>query len=452
MKLPKYRKLADQLERAIVEGRLLPGARLPSVRELMHGHQISLATATSALRLLEEKGLIEARAKSGYFVKLHRPAQPQEPSTAPSVDGQVRYWIPAEDLFPQDRLKKLTASLVRRYPHLLVRPIRQCNHPALVAELVKRSAESGCILREEEILITQGPEEALSLALRSLLRPGDSILVQTPMTPWLRASLAVNRLQPLLFESGAQLLDDLRRLLSRMEVKPRVALVNASFHCPTGYLMPLQEKREFLRLAEHHGLVVIEDDLFGDLSFEGPRPLPIKSYDLSGRVIYMNACCRSLAPGLELAWLAVSNPRLRHRLESLKLGSSSAVSELMQRVLAEFLNHGSHLPHLRKLRGKLKERSLVFFDTLAPALGPAATLSVPDGAYTCYLPLPKPIDEAERKIWLERWPALFEQLRPVVAFSHGGLCFNTSHALSDSDRNGLRELGLTLRGFLEQVA
>jgi len=454
MKLPKYKKLAGELETAIQEGLLLPGARLPSVRELMTQHGLSLATVTSALRLLEEKGLIEARAKSGYFVKVRR-FDPGLPATdcESGPPSNVQYWLPAEDLYPEERFKKLMASVIRRHPYLAVRPLRESNHPKLVRELVKRSAESGCFLREREILVTQGAAEAISLALRAVVRMGDRVAVQAPMTPWLSRLMQSLGVTPILldFTVSDGLVGALKKELAESDSPPKVLLVNPNFHCPTGGVLSLRDKRELLRIAEAHDLVVVEDDIFGDLQYEGSRPLPMKSFDSSGRVIYINSTCRSLAPGLQIGWMAVAEP-WRERIETLKISSSSAVGELMQLVLAEFLAAGSHLPHLRKLRAKLKARAESYFEILAPALGDLVTMPELSGAYSYYLPLSVPPGDQQVRAWSERWPNLFDSHKPIIAFAPQGLCLNTSHALRDEDREALKALCSSIKSHLEQAA
>jgi DNA-binding transcriptional MocR family regulator len=451
----KYQILAEELAQAIEDGKLLPGARLPSVRELMQQNQLSLATVTTALRALEQQGLIEPRHKAGYFVK---PITRREKSRVEVQEGianlsAVTRWGPAEDLFPEQRWQSLFGSVIRRYPHLPTRYPQGYCHPRLRTELARRSAENGCFLKEDELIVTQGATEALFLALRATAEPGDRVLVQAPVSLLFSRMLEVLSLVPVLIYSTvnqAGFIGELQTILEA-ENPPKVFLLVANYHFPTGALMPLMTKRNVLRLSEKHDLTIIEDDVYGDLQHDGSRPLTLKSFDLKGNVIYVNSCSKSMAPGLRIGWLAAG--RWRERIEYLRSTSASNANELSQLVLAEFLAQGSHVPHLRKLRQHLKTRTADYLSIMRPALGKVIELEDMTGGFSYWLPLPQGVSSEEIRTQIaERWPLLNSLDTPQIGVLTNGLCINTSIPLTDNLRQSLAAFCVYLRGIYQQAA
>jgi DNA-binding transcriptional MocR family regulator len=171
----------------------------------MQQHQLSLATVTNALHTLERQGLVEPRDKSGYFVK----AATQDESL--QADGAVvpaaemllsaRNWGPAQDLFPEQRWQSLLARVIRRHPFLSTRYSQGFGHPLLRAELARRSAENGCFLKEDELIVTQGATEALLLALRATTETGARVLVQAPVGVLFGRLLETLSLEPVTIHS-----------------------------------------------------------------------------------------------------------------------------------------------------------------------------------------------------------------------------------------------------------
>lgn len=449
----KYQILADELADAILSKKLAANARLPSVRELMQQHQLSLATVTNALHTLEEKGLVEPRGKAGYFVK--PPAKKETAATAPhtqadlqNMSANVLKWGPAEDLFPERRWQSLLGSVIRRHPFLSTRHAQAYGHPRLRAELAKRSAENGCFLKEDELIVTQGATEALLLALRATSEAGSKVLVQAPVSVLYSRLLETFTLTPVTVHSSVDAPEFLAEVQAILEGEdpPKVFLLVANYHFPTGALMPLPVKRNLLRLAEKHGVTIIEDDVYGDLQHDGARPLTLKSFDLKGKVIYVNSCSKTLAPGLRIGWLAAGS--WRERIEYLKSASASSVNELSQLVLAEFLAQGSHVPHLRKYRQQLKSRSGEYLSILRLVLGNTVKLADMPGGYSYWLPLPGKISTEEIQTQIRaNWPLLDEADTPQIALVSNGVCVNTSIPLTDPLRQSLTAFCFYLRGF-----
>ncbi len=443
MTRPKYLRLAAEIEQAITDGSLPAGARLPSIRELMAQKAVSLSTVTAALRRLEEAGLVEPRAKSGFFVRRLRESTPG-PEAGHDIDRH-EVGTPSSDLYPAERLKRLMASVVRRNPQLPARPPRRAVSARLARAIARRSAEVGCFLKPAELVLTQGDIEAASLALRACAAAGDAILAQRPLDPGLERVLESLEMEAIGLPVSEPIPDAVERALAR-ESPVKAIFVNTNFHLPTGQLLSIPEKRRLLRLCLRAGLPIIEDDRFGDLQHHGPRPLPLKSFDTEGSVIYLSSCCRSIAPGLQIGWLAASSPWLG-RIEALKNASSSGVSELSQLVLTEFLERGSHFPHLRKLREQLGARAGVIRQLLRARLGVPLTS---EGAYNHWLPAVSQPDAERTAAWMQRWPGLFSDTAPVLRFLDSGLYVNSSFALDESQLDALAECCEEIGPFFRQ--
>jgi DNA-binding transcriptional MocR family regulator len=399
----KYQLLANEIEQAIDSGRLAVGSRLSSVRKVMEQRSVSLATVVAAYRTLEERGLIEARAKSGYFVvgpnasgnSEHKARTAKVASIAPGEKSAATLSnanCPDLELFPRQRLHRLTASVVRRHQYLPTTYSHGLGNGKLRAEIARRSADFGSFIRAEELIVTNGATEALSLAIRAVARPGDSIAVETPANPLFLALLAELHIEvveiPALSGQGLSLAALEQALIDHPQL--RACLLMPNFHHPTGALMPVATKRALLALAERANLVLIEDDVYGDLQHDGPRPPPLKAFDSNGRVIYVNSYSKTIAPGMRVGWIAAG--RWHAQIEASKQGAAVATAELPQLVLYEFLNRGSHVPHLRRMRQLLRESALRWHDGLTQALPQTCRWTMPAGGYFLWLELPAGTD------------------------------------------------------------
>jgi DNA-binding transcriptional MocR family regulator len=398
----KYQILANELEEAINSGRLVVGSKLQSVRKVMEQRSVSLATVVTAYRTLEERGLIAARAKSGYFVVgKSAPGKGEAKSRPVKAASNESAKVPAEpanancpdlELFPRQRLHRLTASVVRRHQYLPTAYAHGLGNGKLRAEIARRSADFGSFIRAEELIVTNGATEALLLALRAVASPGDSIAVESPVNPMFLALLTQLQLEvieiPVLSAQGLSLAALEAALLATPKL--RACLLMPNFHHPTGALMPVATKRALLDLAARSQLALIEDDVYGDLQHEGPRPPPLKAFDVDGNVIYVNSYSKTIAPGMRVGWIAPG--RWRAQIEASKQTAAVASAELPQLVLYEFLNRGSHVPHLRRMRQLLREGVLRVHDALLTALPEACRWTVPAGGFFLWLELPASVD------------------------------------------------------------
>ncbi len=410
----RYEKLASELAGMIADGILSQGDRLPSVRRLAEERRLSVSTVVQALRQLEDRGMVEARPQSGYFVRRQRSASP-EPSSRSTPEAPIPVDItqrlvrvlqagcrptvvplaaalPAPILLPVAALQRLYAGVARRHPKLLEGGSHiNMDEPALVRQLVRRSLAWGGPLAAEEFIITNSCTEALGLCLRAVTRPGDTVAVESP------AYYLMLQLLETLGLKALEIPTDPRQGMSveALELATRHGGVSACLIVPNasnplGSVMPDERKRQLANLTAARGVAVIEDDIYGDLHFGDRRPWPIKAFDKAGNVMLCSSFSKSLSPSLRIGFVA--GGRYRAAIALQKTITSGGTNPITQHVLAEYLESSAYERHLRTLR-RTYERQV---ESMRAAVGryfPAETrISQPQGGYVLWVELPESFD------------------------------------------------------------
>jgi DNA-binding transcriptional MocR family regulator len=409
----KYEALASDIVNLIADGTLKMGDRLPSVRESVASRGVSPATVFEAYYLLEARGLIEARPRAGYFVKAMPRAREEPrsalPGTAPqdvavhdivqSVLGPVRNRefvplgsaFPNPALFPLERLARGMGSAMRRLdPRQLLEDLSPGN-AELRHQLALRMLGQGMSVGTDEIVVTSGAMEALSLSLQAVTRPGDLVAIEAPTFYGCLQTLERLRLRAVEVEThprtGIQI-DALAETLRRHPIKACWFMPN--FQNPLGALMPVSAKRELVQLLSHRQIPLIEDDVYAELYFGPERPLPAKAFDRDGWVMHCSSFSKSLAPGYRVGW--VSAGRFASRIERLKLMGTLGVSVPAQLAVSHFLKHGAFDKHLRHLRSALALRQQRALRVIEQHFPEGARLTRPEGGYFLWLELPEKVD------------------------------------------------------------
>jgi DNA-binding transcriptional MocR family regulator len=411
--LPLHQQVAAELERAMTAGSLRVGDRLPSVRRLCAQHGVSASTATLAYRWLENRALVEARPKSGYFVAAGKTALPEpeldirmgsagfvepndlrreflygldDPTALPPL-----YPAPARCLLPEAKLRHLMARANRLHPEYATRPNIQ-GSSALRQEVARRSVQSGVSLHPDEVLLTNGGTGAIFLALRSIAQAGDTVALESPtyyMLLEIIKGLGMKSLEiPTHPRHGISLeaLDFATQ--TRGAVKACVVIPN--FHNPLGSLMPKENKKQLVALAAQRGFTLIETDIYGEAYFGDERPPVLKSFDTTDDVILCSAFTKTVAPGMRVGWMAPG----RHfkAAESLRMQAAATSPLLQQEVMAEFLCDGGYDHHLRRLRLALKTQAQQLSDAVTRYFPLGCKLSRPQGGLMLWVELPSQVD------------------------------------------------------------
>lgn len=426
IRLKLYEALAQEIEDLVAQQALRPGDRLPSVRQQQARRGVSPATVFQAYYLLEARGVIESRPRSGYYVARRLPdgAPPQPQASRPAVEAAAvdvsalvfdvleaarnrsavpfGSAFPSPLLFPLERLARETASAMRRLdPWSTVADLAPGNDE-LRRQVALRYQLDGAPVAPDDIVITNGAMEALNLCLQAVTRPGDTVLVESPA--FYAALQALERLGLNAVEVATDPRDgmDLGALAQALERhRPAACWLMTSFQNPLGSLMPPEKKQALVELLARHEVPMIEDDVYGELYFGARRPALAKRYDRHGLVMHCGSFSKCLAPGFRIGWAAPG--RQARAVERLKLSTSLACAMPSQLALAGYLAQGGYDRHLRQLRAALEAQRDAMLMAVARHFPAGTRATRPEGGYFLWLELPEGTDAlALQRAALER--------------------------------------------------
>lgn len=441
---PLYRRLADHYRQAIETGALAQGDRFPSIRMLMSRHAVSLSTALQLCRQLESDGWLEARPRSGNFVRRPRrhavrpltepvPGQALDPASYVGMHARVSEFIArgrqnpirvnfssarsAPSLYPGEALKNAATRALRRDPELLVHPASNNGNASFRNLLARRAMANGMLLAPDEILVTQGCIEALNLALRATTRPGDVVAVESPTFYGLLQVLETLGLRALEIPTSPKTGISIEALeLAVRGIDPIKALVVVPhLQNPLGSIMPDSHKAELVRFCAAHAIPLIEDDTYSALTNDETPLKALKSWDSEANVIHCASLHKVLAPGLRLGWMNAG--RWQARVEMLKYVQSRYNEELAQIAAADFMSSSAYDRHLRRLRGSLKIQRARSAEAIATHFPEGTRLTEPAGGLALWVELPRGVSSS----------ALFDAALAEGIFIAPGLMFSNSN-------------------------
>ncbi|MCV4273224.1 GntR family transcriptional regulator MpaR [Pseudomonas capsici] len=415
--MKRYEKYADDVAELIRSGVLAPDQRVPSVRYASQTHGISPSTVFQAYYLLERRGLIRARARSGYFVNSivgNAPRPFSEPQASTQVNESTEVDVselvfsvldsikdpntvpfgsafPSPMLFPLPRLSRSLATASREMDPRMVVTDMSPGNPQLRRQIALRYMVNGLVLPVEELLITNGALEALNLCLQAVTEPGDLVAIEAPA--FYACLQVLERLKLKAVEIPAHPRDgiDLGVLKQALERHPiKACWCMTTFQNPTGALVPEARKRELVELLREHQVPLIEDDAYAELYYGPQAPKPAKAFDTDGLVMHCGSFSKSLAPGYRIGWVAAG--RYAQKIERLKLMTSLCASMPAQAAIADYLQHGGYDRHLRKLRYALEDQQRAMLGAIGRYFPVQTRVSQPVGGYFLWVELPEPLD------------------------------------------------------------
>lgn len=405
-----YSQVAERLEQMIGKGVLRTGDKLPSVRVLSEEQGISMSTAFKAYSELEMKGLVEARPKSGYYVRYipqETPRAPCRESHPPlpkdiSVDemirevyrsltaeGIVRLSVAAPALvhLPEAKLNKSMLEALRENANSCIHYDDIQGNTRLRQQLARLAFSWGGVAAPEDIITTQGCMEALSLCLHALTRPGDTVAIEAPGYFGVSMVLHSHGLKvlevPVHPDTGIDL-DYLEDALKRVPVA--ACLFVSNFNNPTGACMPDERKERLVQMLAQRDIPLIEDDIYGELYFGKSRPLACKHFDRKGLVLYCSSFSKMLAPGYRVGWCIPG--RFREQVLKQKLAHTITSATPTHAAIAHFLEAGRFGLHIRKLRKALHTQCLRYTQAVCAHFPEQVRVARPQGGYTLWLELP----------------------------------------------------------------
>ena len=411
---PLYAELANSLQSLIEQGTLRPGHRVPSVRRMSLQRDVSIATVLQAYTVLENRGYLEARPQSGYYVRPRPPCLSPEPRMArpmakPSYVGVKDLTTevmersansdfmpfgaacPHHSLFPNKKLARLLGSVARRDPSLISRHSMNWGYEPLTREISRRYLQGGVPLAHDELVVTIGCSEALNLCLRAVTKPGDTVAIETPAYFGFLEMIQSLNLRALEIPTSSRegiCLEELREAIEQNDVK--AVLVMPNFHNPLGSLMPDEKKKRLYDLLCEYDIAAIEDDIYADTHFGEVRPKPLKAWDRDGRVMLCSSFGKSLAPSFRVGWTAPG--RYLERVRRLKFTNTMGTPAILQKTLAEFLRDGGYDHHLRSLRRAYHQQLSLFAQTMQRCFPDGTRYSRPQGGNVIWVELPAKVD------------------------------------------------------------
>lgn len=452
---PLYRQVARRIESMIEGGTFAPGERLPSVRQLARQLSVSVTTVVEAYRLLEDRQCLEARPQSGHYVRTPPPRAPipaRTPSAAtpetPEVsDLALRFLhgaqqpdvlplgsaVPHPDFLPVARLNRLLVQAVRKQPSASQAYDHVAGLEALRIQIGRRALDAGCSLSPEEIVTTSGAQAAVHLGLRAVTKPGDTVVVETPTYYGLLEALESLHLEALEVATDPRtgiLLDELEAVLARRPVA--ACVLSPNYGNPLGHCMPNENKKRLVRMLAERSVPLIEDDIYGELTFAPTRPRAAKSYDETGNVLLCSSFSKSVAPGYRIGWTAPG--RFRTQVLKLKFSSSVATATPTQMALAAFLADGGFDRTLRRLRREYRDLTARTAAAVAQSFPRGTRVSQPGGGHLLWVEMPTAVDCVRLH---ERALAEGTSIAPGILFSASGRyrnCIRLNCALPWSDR------------------
>jgi len=412
-----YHDIANQIRTHIDNGLYLPGSRLPGVRRLSKQLGVSVSTIVQAHRQLENTGLIEARPRSGYYVNSRpwlKPEQPTQsrPELIPSpVTGQqlvlqlarlanepdfvqLGAAVPDASFMPMRAFQRSLSKIVRQYGQRANNYAFPPGLPELRQQISRRMLLCGTQVAAERILITNGCQEALALALRTVAAPGDIIAIESPTFYGLLQvieSLGMKALEIPTDPQDGISLTALELALEQWPIQACVLIPN--FGNPLGSLLPDKEKRKLVQLANRHELILIEDDIYGDLGFNHARPRSLFSYakGKDANIIYCSSFSKTISQGLRIGWMVLPR-RFYEQAEYFKYVSNLASPTLPQLALADFLENGGYDRYLRQVQARYAQQINLFTHAISKYFPPETRVTQPQGGFVLWVELPQGVD------------------------------------------------------------
>ncbi|SEM94936.1 DNA-binding transcriptional regulator, MocR family, contains an aminotransferase domain [Terribacillus saccharophilus] len=425
-----YVSFVDKIRSGLLTG----GTKLPTVRQLAKDIEVSLVTVMKAYKQLEEDGFLELSKGKGTYVKNQQHSEPSKTGHdfdwqlsipdylhrsqyARFQDSDASYHFSSSmidpALFPNQYMDQLIAQVFMQNPRILSQYGGIQGDLALREKMVQNMEKSKITTTPENLLITSGSQQGIDLVARTFIGPGDVVIMEAPTYPGaidVFRSRGATILTVPVDEDGMRV-DMLHSLCEKH--KPKLIYTTPTFHNPTGTIMPLQRRKVLLDIAESHHCLIMEDDPFSDIYFDRKPPLPIKSMDKTGHVIYLKGLSKTIAPGCRIGLIAASGSIFK-RLYAAKANMDLGSPLLPQKVILPLVDSTKMEQHLKRLRAALKSRRDSVLAILTEQAPSGVTWHIPKGGLNVWIQLPA---------WLDSNVLLYEANKRHVSFLTGSACF-----------------------------
>jgi DNA-binding transcriptional MocR family regulator len=411
----KYLQVAEGLEKMIHEEVLRIGDKLPSVRVLSDEYGISMGTAFQAYYHLEGKGLIEARPKSGYYVRFNNRRFPGIPATSKpepmvsevsteemianvfrhiTADDLINFAVaaPPIELLPAAKLNKSVVHALRSSKTSCLHYENIQGNPELRKQIAKLSFNWGGTITADEVVVTAGCMEALAISLKAVTSPGDTVAIESPTyfgIYQVMQSLGLKVVEIAMDPETGVDLDCLEKAIDKFHIRACVFVPN--FNNPLGSCMPDENKKKLVQLITRHKIPLIEDDIYGELYYGKHRPKTCKSFDTDDWVLHCSSISKALAPGYRIGW-CLPGKRFQKRVLELKMMHTISGTTLTQAAIAHFLSIGRYEYHLKNLRKALHTQCMRYIQGIRQHFPADVKVSRPKGGFVLWVELDKEIN------------------------------------------------------------
>lgn len=414
---PVYMQIFEQIRRQIISGEIAPGFRLPPERKLAESLGVNRTTVLNAYRELKAEGLIGARVGQGTVVlsyplddqasavgQLPEPAWNQTFSTyANGIDSLVvkdllalasskdvisfATGIASPEISPIQALAGIEQELVsqRNFKALLHSPTE--GFISLREAICGLMQKRGAYCRFDEVMLLAGSQQGIDLAARVLIDPGDIVVIEEPSffpaTQTFKAAGA--RLVGIPIDDKGMQVDLLEQLLQRY--RPKLIYTIPNFHNPSGTEMELPRRRKLIELAYKYRVLILEDDAYADLCYEG-NPLPtLKSMDNQGYVIYLSTFSKTIYSGLRLGWMTAHKKAI-NKFAAAKQIMDLHSSSLSQWIVERFIVNGGLELHIPRVCQEYRAKRDIMYDALLKYAPADLIWNRPRGGYYIWCKLP----------------------------------------------------------------
>lgn len=414
---PLYLRIANQIEQQIRSGTLRVGERVPSIRAMKRQQSVSVSTILQAYFLLENRGWIEPRPQSGFYVRIPFSEKVPEPEFQAERSAPAKIGVGAllnevaravsdpskipfgaatasPALYPNEKLNRAIRRIVKDTPAHSARYGPPAGIHELCRQVARRSPTFGCNFEASGLIITCGAMEALHLALRAVARAGDVIAIESPTYFCFLQTIESFGMKAIEIPTHPRFgmdLDALESAIRKHGVKACMTMTNC--HNPLGFVLSNEYKKELVERTSKYGVAVIEDDVYGDLTFDGIRPKTVKSFDREGLVLICGSFSKVLGGGYRVGWLHAG--RFQEDVERLKFVTTLASASLPQLAIAEFIRSGGYDRYIRRLRLIFAEQVQVVSQAIARHFPAGTKISRPAGGFVLWISLPEGIDSVK---------------------------------------------------------
>ncbi|WAI84924.1 MULTISPECIES: PLP-dependent aminotransferase family protein [Achromobacter] len=411
--VPLYRKVAAQLEDAIGFGVYALGDRLPSLRLCAKQQGVSLSTVLEAYRILEDSGLIETRPQAGHFVvRSARSAVESRVNMPPNLVSGVEMaelidmvmgraqdpalisfatGYPTLDPVQTSAIERALLRAVPRSAGAVGRSPCAAGATELRRMVALRALSLGCAFNPQDLIITSGTTESITLCLSALLEPGNTVALESPTSFGFLRILEILNLRCLEIPTHPRYgmsVDALKQAV--LQGKVDAVLSAPTLSNPTGACMPLTERKRLEELLRENKIPMVEDAVYNDLVNDESSRRAVKSFDHDGWILLCNSYSKTVSPALRVGWLHPG--RFGGEIRRVKSAMSVGNCPINELALAELLAESQYGRHIRRLhranRGHIGEACKV----ISASFPVGTCVTDPNGGSALWIELPRGLD------------------------------------------------------------